>query len=83
MVIHVMNDPVDALTFLVHEQRAYQFGKQICQKMKSTIPSQLFTVSIQARIGTKTIAKEEIPHIKKHVTAKCYGGDYSRKRKLL
>lgn len=51
--------------------------------MKETIPAQLFTISIQARVGTKTIAKEEIPHIKKHVTAKCYGGDYSRKRKLL
>lgn len=53
-----MNDPVDALTFLVHEKRAYEFGKQICQKMKETIPAQLFAVSIQARIGTKTIAKE-------------------------
>lgn len=58
MIIHVMNDPVDALTFLVHEKRAYEFGKQICQKMKETIPAQLFAVSIQARIGTKTIAKE-------------------------
>lgn len=57
MVIHVMNDPVDALTFLVHHERAYDFGKQICEKMKETIPAQLFTVSIQARIGTKTIAK--------------------------
>lgn len=83
MVVHIMNDPVDALTFLVHEKRAYDFGKQICEKMKETIPSQLFTVSIQARIGTKTIAKAEIPHIKKHVTSKCYGGDYSRKKKLL
>lgn len=83
MVIHIMNDPIDALTFLVHEQRAYEFGKQICEKMKETISPQLFTISIQARIGTRTIAKEEIPHIKKNVTAKCYGGDYSRKRKLL
>ena len=51
--------------------------------MKETIPSQLFAVSIQARIGTRTIPKAEIPHVKKHVTAKCYGGDFSRKRKLL
>jgi GTP-binding protein LepA len=83
MVIYIMNDPVDALTFLVHKDRAYNFGKQICKKVKETIDPHLFTVSIQARIGTKTIAAETIPHIKKHVTAKCYGGDYSRKRKLL
>ena len=83
MVIHIMNDPVDALTFLVHKKKAYDFGKSICSKLKSEIPAQLFTISIQARIGTKSIAKEDIPHIKKNVTAKCYGGDYSRKRKLL
>jgi GTP-binding protein LepA len=83
MVIHIMNEPVDALTFLVHESNAYEFGKQVCKKIKETIPAHLFTVSIQARVGTRTIAAEEIPHIKKHVTAKCYGGDYSRKRKLL
>lgn len=59
------------------------FGKSVCQKVKETIPQHLFLVTIQARVGTKTIAKEEIPHVKKHVTAKCYGGDYSRKKKLL
>lgn len=83
LVIHIMNEPVDALTFLVHHRKAVNFGKTICLKVKETIPQQLFMVSVQARIGSKTIAKEEIPHIKKHVTAKCYGGDYSRKRKLL
>lgn len=83
MVIYIMNDPVDALTFLVHNKKAYDFGKSICAKLKEQIPAQLFTISIQARLGTKSIAKEDIPHIKKNVTAKCYGGDYSRKRKLL
>ena len=78
-----MNDPVDALTFLVHDKRAYELGKSICIKLKEIIPAQLFTINIQARISTKTIAKEDIPHVKKHVTAKCYGGDYSRKKKLL
>jgi GTP-binding protein LepA len=83
VVIHIMNDPVDALTFLVHEKKAYEYSKSICQKIKETIPPHLFLVSIQARVGTKTIAKEDVPHIKKNVTAKCYGGDYSRKKKLL
>ena len=83
MVIHIMGDPVDALTFLVHNKKAYDFGKNICAKLKEQIPAQLFTISIQARLGAKSIAKEDIPHIKKNVTAKCYGGDYSRKRKLL
>lgn len=83
MVIHVMGDPVDSLSFMVHKDRAYTFAKQVCKKMKETIPQQLFVVSIQAKIGTKVIAKEEIPYVRKHVTAKCYGGDYSRKKKLL
>lgn len=78
-----MNDPVDALTFLVHEKKAASFGKNICLKVKETIPAHLFAINIQARIGTRTIAKEDIPFVKKNVTAKCYGGDYSRKRKLL
>lgn len=83
MVIHIMGDPVDALCFMVHKDRAYNFAKQVCRKMKETIPQQLFLVSIQAKIGSKVIAKEEIPYVKKNVTAKCYGGDYSRKKKLL
>ena len=83
MTIYIMNDPVDALTFLIHEKRAFDFGKQICRKLKEIIPQQLFTINIQARVGTKAIAKEDIPYVKKHVTAKCYGGDYSRKKKLL
>lgn len=78
-----MGDPVDALTFLFHERKAFENSKAVCQKIKGTIPPHLFAVSIQARIGTRTIAKEDIPHVKKNVTAKCYGGDYSRKKKLL
>jgi len=83
VVIHLMGDPVDALTFLFHQKKAFDYSKAICKKIKETIHPHLFTVSIQARIGSKTIAKEDIPHLKKHVTAKCYGGDYSRKKKLL
>lgn len=78
-----MNDPIDALSFMVHKSRSFEFGKQICKKLKEEIPQQLFTVSIQAKIGGKVIAKEDIAHTKKHVTAKCYGGDYSRKQKLI
>lgn len=83
LVIHIMGDPVDALSFMVHKDRAFTFAKQICRKLKETIPAQLFLVSIQAKVGTKVIAKEEVPYVKKNVTAKCYGGDYSRKKKLL
>lgn len=78
-----MGDPVDALSFMVHKDRAYTYAKQICKKLKETIPQQLFVVAIQAKVGTKSIAREDIPYVKKNVTAKCYGGDYSRKRKLL
>lgn len=81
--ILIMHEPVDALTFLVHRDRAKAFGKQICKKMKEKIPSQLFTVTIQAKLANKIIAKEEIPSMRKNVTAKCYGGDYTRKKKLL
>ncbi len=83
VVVHIMGDPVDALTFLFHEKKAFECSKAVCRRIKETISPHLFTVSIQAKIGTRVIAKEDIPHIKKHVTAKCYGGDYSRKRKLL
>jgi translation elongation factor EF-4 len=83
MVIHIMNEPVDALSFMVHKDRAFPYAKQICKKLKDTIPQQLFVVAIQAKIGSKVIAREDIPYVKKDVTAKCYGGDYSRKRKLL
>jgi translation elongation factor EF-4 len=83
MVILLMHDPVDALSFMVHESRAFDFGKLVCKRLKEKIPMQQFPVVIQAKLGGKIIAREEVPMMKKNVTAKCYGGDYSRKRKLL
>src|SRR4030067_3597486 len=80
--ILVNADPVDALSTIVHKERAYNYGKNLCQKLRELIPRQLFEVVLQASIGHRIIARESVKPLKKHVTGKCYGGDITRKRKL-